>query len=88
MPENKPDKKAPFNSLDELVESFDRGDDWGDYLDLMPEVHFNRDIKRRRFLIAVDADLIDKLTAVAKAQHTSTESLINSWLREKVNQAS
>jgi hypothetical protein len=88
MAEGKADNKPPFNSIDELVESFDSGADWGDYLDSMPEVHFDVDIKRRRHLVELDADLIDKLRAVASDQHTSIEALVNSWLRERLQRAS
>jgi hypothetical protein len=88
MAGSKADNKPPFNSIDELIEFFDSGADWGEYLDSMPEVHFDVDIKRHRHLVELDADLVDKLRAAASDQQMSTEALVNSWLREKLSQAS
>ncbi len=72
-----------FRSLDKLVEFFD-AHDLGEYWDEMPEAHFEVDIKRRVHLVAIDAKLADKLTQIARTMQTSSEELINSWLREKV----
>jgi hypothetical protein len=52
----------------------------------MPEVNFDVDIKRRRHLIWLDPDLSAKVTRIAKAKKTSSESLINSWVREKISE--
>ena len=41
-----------FDSLDELVEFFDNHD-LGEYLDQMPEVDFEVDIKREVYLITL-----------------------------------
>ena len=74
-----------FRSLDELVEFFDT-QDMGDYLKDKPEVKLKVDIKRRTHLFALDAELAGKLTEIAKSKQTSTESLINTWLKEKIQQ--
>jgi hypothetical protein len=79
-------ESLPRGSIDELVEFFDTHD-MGDYWDQMPEVHFDVDIQRRSHLVAVDDDLVGKITEVARARHVSSESLINSFLREKLAQA-
>lgn len=79
-------KMPEFESVEELVQFFDNND-MGQYFDEMPEVPFTVDIQRRRFLISVDKQLMKKLAKVAKAQHTSTEQLINAWLEEKATQA-
>lgn len=75
--------KSKSRSLDELVEFFDTHD-LGDYWDEMPEAHFEIDIKRRLHLVAIGAELADKLTEMARSRQTSSERLINSWLREKI----
>jgi len=75
-----------FDSLDELVE-FVETHDMADYLEAMPEVPCDVDIRRRTFLVAVDEDLMKKLAAAARARDVSTETLIRSWLEEKVAQA-
>jgi hypothetical protein len=68
-----------------LVEVFDTKD-MGDYLKSMPEAKFEVDIKRRTHLFALDAELASKLTEIAKSKQTSAESLINAWLKEKIQQ--
>jgi predicted transcriptional regulator len=83
MGENRPESLPLFGTLDELVEHFDTHD-WGDYLEQMPEAEFEMDIERRVHLIALDADLADKLTEIARTRHTSSEALANRWLRERV----
>jgi hypothetical protein len=82
----KENKMSEFESVEDLVEYFDTHD-MGQHFDEMPEVHFDVDIQRRSFLVAVDKELMKKLVEVAKARHTSTEQLVNSWLEEKATQA-
>ena len=79
-------KMPEFESVEELVEFFDNND-MGKCSDEMPEVHFDVDIQRRSFLVSVDMQLMKRLAKVAKAQHTSTEQLVNTWLEEKADQA-
>jgi predicted HicB family RNase H-like nuclease len=79
-------KMPEFESVEELVEFFDNND-MSEYSDEMPEVHFDVDIQRRSFLVSVDKQLMKRLAEVAKAQHTSTEQLVNTWLEEKADQA-
>ncbi|MBI3741663.1 MAG: hypothetical protein HY257_07900 [Chloroflexi bacterium] len=50
------------------------------------EAHFDVNIKRRVFLTAVEPALAKKLTALARKQGVSTETLINVWLTEKVKE--
>jgi len=72
-----------FRSLEELVEFFD-SHDLGEYLDQMPEVDFEVDIKREVHLIALDAELANKLAEIARSRQTSPEALVNAWVREKI----
>ncbi|MFQ6015033.1 MAG: hypothetical protein ACE5NP_06290 [Anaerolineae bacterium] len=65
------------------MEFFD-SHDLGEYLDQMPEVDFEVNIRRKVHLIALDADLADKLMAIARARQTSPEALVNAWVREKI----
>ncbi len=74
-----------FDSLDKLVEFFDTHD-LGEYWDEMPEAEFEIDITRKTHLVALDQDLAEKVTAIAKARRTSSKSLINQWLREKASE--
>ena len=83
MAENDTKSLPHFESLDKLVEFFD-SHDLGEYLDQMPEADFEVDIKRKVHLIALDAELADRLTEFARSKQTSPEALVNAWVREKV----
>ncbi len=68
-------KKIPnFKSLDELVDFFDTHD-LGEYLNGMPEAQFEVDIKKRIHLFALDSEIADELTKIAKLRQTSSETL-------------
>jgi len=72
-----------FTSLDKLVEFFDTHD-MGEYWDNMPEAHFDIDISRRTHLFALDDDLAERVTAIAKAKRIPSKTLIDEWVKEKV----
>ncbi|MBI5787424.1 MAG: hypothetical protein HZA78_01020 [Candidatus Schekmanbacteria bacterium] len=72
-----------FSSLDEMLNFVDTHD-LSPYLDQMPEEHFEVDIKARRYLFVLDGKLADRLTEIAKSRNISTEKLINSLLKEKI----
>ncbi len=72
-----------FGSLDQLVEFFDTHD-MGEYWAEMPEAEFEIDIKRTSHLVALDSDLAEKVTEIARKKRISSRNLINKWLREKV----
>jgi len=79
-------KKLPnFKSLDELVDFFDTHD-LGEYLDGMPEAQFDVDIKKKVHLFALDNEIVDELTKIAKLRHISSEMLINTWLKDKIQE--
>jgi hypothetical protein len=84
MKENESQKLPPFTSLDELVEFLDTHD-MGDYLDELPEVHFDVNIKRRTHLVAIDEEIVSKLSEIARLKQIPAEALVNSWLKEKIS---
>ena len=69
-----------------LVDFFETYD-MGDYWDQMREAHFDVDIKRRKHLVALEEDIVGKLTEIAKSKRVSSESLINAWLKDKIRRA-
>ena len=77
-------KNAAKRSVNELIEWFDKNDTGG-YLEKMPEVHFEIDIKRTRHLVELEPDLADRLAKLARAKRVSSRSLVNSWVREKIS---
>ena len=88
MPKRKKRDPIPrhFKSIEEAAEFWD-SHDLADYWDLTREVHFEVDIQRRSFLIALKPELAKKLAACAHAQGVSIETLINVWLTEKLVEA-
>jgi CopG antitoxin of type II toxin-antitoxin system len=87
MTKSKSKKLPKFESLDKLVEFLDTHDT-SEYWDQMPEVHFDIDIKKRTHLVALDENLANEVTEVARSKKTSSEALINSWIKEKLSKAS
>jgi CopG antitoxin of type II toxin-antitoxin system len=78
-------KMPKFDSLDKLVQYFDTHD-MGDHWQNLPEAHFDIDIKTRTHFLALDDDLAERLTQIARTKRVSSKTLINRWLREKVAQ--
>jgi hypothetical protein len=78
-------KLPKFDSLDKLVQYFDTHD-MGNYWQDLPEAHFEIDIKTRTHVFALDEDLAERLTQIARTKRVSSKTLINKWLREKVAQ--
>lgn len=72
-----------FASLDELVKSFD-SQDWGEYLEDLPKADFAVAHNRKVYAIALETELAEQVTALARSQHTSPETLVNTWVREKL----
>ena len=66
MAKSKSKKLPSFGSLDELVQFFDTHD-LGEYWESMPKAHFEVDIKRRTHLVAIDDEIMSKLTDIAKS---------------------
>lgn len=83
MAKNNARQLPRFESLDKLVAFFD-SQDLGEYLEQMPEVDFEVDIERKMHLVALDAELAEKLTKIAGSKKTSSEALVNDWVREKI----
>ncbi len=83
MAKSNPKNLPQFDSLDDLVEFFD-SHDLGECLEQMPEATFDVDLKHKTHLFALDEELSHKLTELARAKHVPAETLINTWLREKL----
>ncbi len=86
MEKNKAKALPRSKSVKELVEFFDTHD-MGDYWEKMPKAHFDVNIKKRKHLVALEGDIVDKLAQIAKSRKVSLESLINAWLKDKIRRA-
>jgi hypothetical protein len=72
-----------FQNVAEAADFWDEHD-LTDYWDLTREVDFEVDMQRRAFVTVLESELAKKLTACARQQGISTETLINVWLTEKI----
>jgi hypothetical protein len=80
MAENKEKNLPQFDSLDELVNFFDEND-FGDFEEKLKEVHFDVDLKSKKYLVGIDEETSKHLAKIATQEKTTTESLVNSWLK-------
>ena len=76
MEKNKGKTLPRSRSMKELVDFFETHD-MGDYWEQMPEAYFDVNIKKRTHLVALEEDIVDKLTEIAKSKKVSSESLIS-----------
>ncbi len=83
MRKNRVQSLPKRESLSGIVRFFDTHD-LGDYLDQLPEVEFDINIKSKKPLIALDQEIIPKLNKIAKSRKIPAEQLVNNWLREKL----
>jgi CopG antitoxin of type II toxin-antitoxin system len=74
-----------FTNIEEAAEFWDNHD-LADYWDLTEEVEFEVNLQRRRYLVAVDPEIAEKLAVEAHRRGLSTETLVNLWLNEKLQQ--
>lgn len=84
MEENEVKKLPKFDSIHQLADFFDEND-MGEYLGSMPEAEFEVGLDRRLRYFAVDEDIAERLSEISRSQHTSSGTILNSWLREKIS---
>ena len=70
-----------FHSISEAANFWDNHDSI-DYEDVMEDVDFQVDIKRRVYLVPIAGPVLDALRKKASAQGLSTETMVNLLLRE------
>lgn len=74
-----------FETLDELTAFFDRTD-MGDYLESTAEAEFEVDLDHRKYLVAVDEEIADRISEISKDEHVPAGVIVNTWLREKISE--
>jgi hypothetical protein len=84
MAENKSSisKADSYQSIGEYWDTHDLTKVW----DETEDVDFQIDLRTEVFYYAVETSLSEKLHQVARGRGVSTETLVNLWLQEKVNQ--
>jgi hypothetical protein len=81
------DKKIPeMSSYDEIVEFWETHS-LADYWDETEPAEFEIDPNaRRRYLVAVDPELLQRAQKMAQSRGLSTESLVNLFLEQRLHQ--
>jgi len=78
---------AHFATIEDAAEFWDTHD-LADYWDLTEEVaDVEVDLGQHRYLFALAPNLARKVTLEARKQGVSTETLVNVWLTEKLQEA-
>ena len=86
MEKNKVKTLPRSKSVKELVGFFETHD-MGDYWEKLPKAHIDVNIKKRKHWVALEEDIAGKLSEIAKSKKVSSESLINTWLKDKIRRA-
>lgn len=74
-----------FASIEAVAEFWD-SHSTADYDDLIRDVYFDVDIKRRTFLVPIEGSIAKEITTVAQREGLGLETLVNLWLREKLTE--
>jgi len=74
MIKNKSKPLPKFDSLAQLVEFFETND-LGDYMDAMPEAHFDVDLKRKVHIIALDMEYQTYLNLLPKVKASPQQTM-------------
>jgi len=83
MRKNKKIDEVPENMTIEEASEFWNTHSFVDYPDIK-EVHFEVDIESEKTYFAIERDLAQKISEVAKARGVSAETLLNLWVKEKL----
>lgn len=88
MGKNKQREPLPeqFATIEEAAEFWDTHD-LTDYWDLTEDVDFVVNLRQSRYLVALAPELAKQLATQAYKRGLSTETLINIWLTEKLQEA-
>lgn len=74
----------PTDSLEAIAEFWDTHS-LADYWDQTEPAEFEFDPQaKRRYLVAIDPDVLARVRTVARQKGLQTESLINLWLEQKL----
>lgn len=74
-----------FNSLQEIAEFWDTHS-LADYDDETHEVEITFDPSARRTYVGIEPELLADLKDIARERRVSLQTLVNVWLRQRVDQ--
>jgi len=75
-----------FESIEAAGDFWDTHD-LSDYWDQTSEAQFEVNLERRVILVPLEQNVAHQLASVARRQGLSTETLVNVWLNERLQQA-
>jgi len=75
-----------FNTLKEIAEFWDTHST-AEYFDVGEEVHFEVRTRKRQMRIALLPELREQIEAQAHARGVTSETLVNWWIAERLQQA-
>ena len=84
------DRKDPLPESFENIEAaaaFWDNHDLSDYWGETSEAQFDVDLERRVILVPLEQQVARKLAEIARQQGISTETLVNVWLSERLQEA-
>jgi hypothetical protein len=86
MPKIIKKKKLPeFDNVDEFADFCD-STDMSEHIKDMKEVHADVNLKSISYEIPFDIGTSHKLEKIAKAKNTTTDELIKTWTKEKIEE--
>ncbi len=83
MVKNKLKTLPKLNSVNALADLFDNND-FGDVWEQMSEAKFEINLKKHKHLVEIEEDVVVNIEKIAKTKHISSATLINSWLKERL----
>lgn len=87
MAENRVSSISQSRTLEEMAEFWDTHS-LADYDDQTHEVEMTFDPAARRSLIGIEPELMNELRRIARQRQVSTQTLVNVWLQQRVDQMS
>jgi hypothetical protein len=85
MADEKASSISQARTLDEMAEFWDTHS-LADYDDQTYEVDMTFDLSARRSVVSIDPELLEELRRIARERQVSTQTLVNLWLRQRVDQ--
>lgn len=87
MEEDRTSSISGSRSIEEMAEFWDTHS-LADYEDQTYEVEMTFEPSARRSLVGIEPELMNELRRIARQRQISTQTLVNVWLQQRVDQAS
>ena len=87
MVKDKVSSISQSHTLEEMAEFWDTHS-LADYEDQTYEVEMSFEPSARRSLVGIEPELMNELRRIARQRQVSTQTLVNVWLQQRVDQTS